>query len=194
MSTTKEQLAKDFINQSWCHFLNNSTTHEFSLLPNDSEEASSAPAITNPITFIQNSHETLLEDLELLATELRMTGIIDEENNFTWNEVAIPVEEDNKHTQSLSSVAEEDEDSDEDDNQETASYISSSTGSSIHTEETSEDHHTIDEERAEYFDTPLRTALFRSFPPANRFSEQTLTHYTQKLTALFTKLVKDNHI
>jgi hypothetical protein len=192
MSTTKAELTKEFINQTWCHFLNNSTTHEFTLLPNDSEESTPAPVITNPITFIQNSHETLLEDLELLATELRMTGIIDEENNFTWNEVAIPVEEENKHSQSLSSVAEED--GEEDSDIETASYISSSTSSSIHTEETSDDHHTIDEERAEYFDTPLRTALFRTFPPANRFSEQTLAHYTQKLTALFMKLVKDNHI
>lgn len=189
MSVTKEQLAKDFINQSWCHFLNNATTHEFSLLPNDSD---STPTITNPITFIQNSHTSLLEDLELLATELRMTGIIDEENNFTWNEVSIPVEEENKHSQTLASVAEED--GGEGSDVETASYISSSTSSSDNTEETSDDNHTIDEERAEYFDTPLRTALFRTFPPANRFSEQTLTPYTQKLTALFMKLVKDNHI
>jgi L-rhamnose mutarotase len=186
MSTTKEELAKEFINQTWCHFLNNSTTHEFSLLPNDSEEASSAPAITNPIIFIQNSHKTLLEDLELLATELRMTGIIDEENNFTWNEVAIPVEEENKQSQTLVSVTEEDgeEDSDDDDQVETASYISSSTSGSDNESE----------ERAEYFDMPLRIALFRSFPPANRFSEQTLTHYIEKLTTLFTKLVKENHI
>lgn len=192
MAATKEQLSKEFINQSWCNFLNNSTTHEFSLLPNDSEGASTSSDITNPITFIKNSHTALLEDLELLATELRMTGIIDEQNNFIWNEVAIPVEEENKHSQTLASVAEED--GEEDSDVETASYISSSTSNSTHTEETSDDHHTIDEERAEYFDTPLRTALFRTFPPANRFSEQTLAHYTQKLTALFTTLVKDNHI
>jgi hypothetical protein len=191
MANTKEELTKEFINQSWCHFLNNSTTHEFTLLPNDSEESTPTPSITNPVTFIQNSHTILLEDLELLATELRITGIIDEENTFTWNEVVIPVEED-KRQQRLVSVPEEDSD-EECTIDDEASYISSTT-STDSSEETSISHHTIEEERAEYFDTPLRTAFFRSFPPANRFSEQTLTHYTQKLTALFMKLVKDNHI
>ena len=181
------ELVQEFIHNSWAYFLHNLATHEFTLLPNDSDESiTPPPPITNPITFIQKSNETLLEDLELLATELRLTGIIDEENNFTWNEVAIPVEEENP-PQTLALVHEDD--SDEDTINDEASYINSD-----ESEESSISHYTNDEERAEYFDMPLRTALFRSFPPANRFSEQTLAHYTQKLTALFTKLVKDNHI
>ena len=164
---TFESRTKDFINEVWCHFINHCPTLELSPPLHTPPQ----PPITNMKAYIDKSATTLLTTLEALSQDLSIHGLIDEENNLSWNHTTAhlvePIYESDNAASTSSSYTDDD---------------TSSTGSNASA---------ITDLRQELYDDPIHSALLAAFPFASRLAEHDLRHITTQLNAHFETLVKD---
>lgn len=113
-----EKEAKSTINTLWCMFLNNlqyvqGYVHE--------DEKYPSPILDFP-KFIESRPAVLLQSFESFANELRMLGILDDDNILQWNtslpDTTIPVKDIEKKEDDKDDDDDEDEEDKDEDNDE----------------------------------------------------------------------------